>query len=237
MLTWNKVLKRIKTELCLPNHVLEKTDEEIKEYLTESALDMFADYFPDTIKIPFDTTDENIKVPDKQGEFYLIDPDDRSIIEILTFAVRQGTDIIFGRPIIPVLSWPQVPINELGNYTADNSLLFSQWNFNFEFKHPNIIRISPLFTEGYATIEYERTHNPDLSTVPTIAEHLFIDLALGMFMKNIGRIRTRYRTIRTAFGEIELNGEDLKSEGTEIYNKAEEDLKRVTLANVILDRG
>ena len=237
MLDWNRVLKRIEDELCLPNHVLEKTNEEIKDYLINSALGKFTDYYPDKTRYVIDNTNTDMKVPDRKSEYFIFDPDDRSIYGITEFMVQRGTDIIFGRPVLPVMSWEQVMCNELGNYKADNALLFSQWNYNFEFIHPNIIRISPEFTDTIATIEYERSHDPELSTIPTMVEDMFVDLCLGMFMKNIGRIRTRYQNIRTSFGEIELRGDDLKSEGTEIFNTAIEDLKRSVMTNIIVDRG
>lgn len=236
MLTWNKVLKRIKDEICLPNHILEKTDKDIIEYLTENCLPKLDDFYPDRALYGFNALDSQVKVADEPGVFYIFDADNREIYGIVELIVGYGSDILFGRIPMQPLSWETIPYHELGNFMADNAKPFTQYNFNVEFLHPNKFRITPLY-EDKGMLIYERTHAKDLTTVPKIYENIFIELALGMFMKNIGRLRTRYANIQTAFGEIQLNGEDLRSEGTDIYNAAWEDLRRSELTNILVDRG
>ena len=236
MLTWSIILTRIRDELALPNHLLEKTNEQIIEYLKEAALRKIADYVPDVNRLSIDAGDESTHVPLKQSEFYIVDPDDREIFGVLDMYTDYSTDILFGKRFIAAWSMEEVPSFELSNFRAGSTKLFSDFYYLYEFKHPNIICIRPKYNDKF-TVEYERAHDPELSTIPKIYETLFIDLCLGMFMKNIGRLRTRYTNIQTAFGEIQLNGEDIKNEGNEILQTTIETLNRTVLTNVVMDRG
>ena len=243
MLSWNIILTRIRDELCLPNHVLEKSNEQIVEYLKESALRKIVDWVPDVTTVSLDTNrltldcdDEKVKVPAKQNEYFIIDPDDREIYGILEMYSDMSTDLMFGKRFMAPWTFEEVPGFELSNMRSQSTKMFSDFYYMFEFKHPNIISIRPKY-KGPCTIEYERSHDPELSTIPKLYETLFIDLCLGMFMKNIGRLRTRYANIQTAFGEIQLNGEDIKNEGNEILQATIDTLNRTVLTNVVFDRG
>ena len=236
MLTWNVILTRIRDELCLPNHVLEKSNEQIVEYLKEAALRKIADYIPDINRISLNTEDVAVQIPNRQNEFYILDPEDREIYGILEMYSDMSTDIMFGKRFMAAWSFEEVPGFELSNMRSTSTKMFSDFYYMFEFKHPNIIMIRPKY-RGLCTVEYERSHDPELTTIPKLYETLFVDLCLGMFMKNIGRLRTRYANIQTAFGEIQLNGEDIKSEGTELLQTTLETLNRTVLTNVMFDRG
>ncbi len=239
MLTWNKVLNRIKSEMCLPNHVMEKTDKDIISYLTLNTLPKLDDYYPDKSLYYFNPDHDDVKVLGRSGAFYIYDDDERDIIGVTEFVGGGGMDMIFGRLPLTPLSWETVPMHELGNYTADNSRMFSGTNINIHFEHPNVFTITPVpqYTMHKCIVIYERSHAQDLSTVPKTYESVFIELCLGMFMRNIGRLRSRYQNIQTAFGEINLSSDDLKSEGAEIYQSAIDQLKRSELTNIIFDRG
>ncbi len=236
MLNWNRVIQRITEELALPNHMLEKTDMELIDYLKRNALPKLENYCPHEKYYKLTTTDEISKVEGNPSTFYIYDEDDREIYSILEFIHSRSGDYLLGRSYMGPLSWESVQSHELANFNADNAILFSDYNYNFEFIHPNMIRISPQWT-GSAIIKYEAAHDPELSTVPAPYQELFIELCMGMVFKNIGRIRSRYSNIQTAFGEISLNADQLITEGQEIYDKTIEKLETTELTNVIFDRG
>jgi hypothetical protein len=236
MLNWNVILTRIRDELALPNHVMEKSNDQIVEYLKESAVRKIADYIPDVTRLTIDTMNSDIIVPGKENEYFIIDPDDREIFDVLEMYTDYSTDILFGKRFIAAWSMEEVPGFELSNMRSGTTKLFSDFYYMYEFKHPNIIQIRPKY-KGKTTLEYERSHDPELSTIPKVYENLFIELCLGMFMMNIGRLRTRYSNIQTAFGEIQLNGEDIKNEGKDFYQAAIDKLDRTVLTSVVMDRG
>ena len=117
--------------------------------------------------------------------------------------------------------------------------LFSSFDYTFEFKHPNILRISPVTSAlGWVAIEYERMQPEDLSGVPNDLQEEYKDLALADIMLVIGRIRKRYGggNLRTPFGEIPLDS-DIYEEGKELRREVIEKLERLFIPNVRIDHG
>ena len=130
-----------------------------------------------------------------------------------------------------------VPEYELSDLLATNTRLFSKYNYTFEFKHPNVVRISPVYVYEKIVIEYERKHALDLSSIPNMYEYQFKELCIALVMQWIGRIRKRYQNIQTPFGEINLSADDLYSEGNERLNNIIEQFRALNLTNIIFDRG
>ena len=58
-----------------------------------------------------------------------------------------------------------------------------------------------------------------------------------MFMMHIGRIRRRYSNVATPFGDIQLNADEIFSEGETRYNEIMEKFNNGALVNVVFDRG
>ena len=99
-----------------------------------------------------------------------------------------------------------------------------------------MFRVSPKYS-GMATIEYERSHDPELSSINPELHDVFIDLCLGMFMMMIGRLRQKYNTTTTPFGEIPLNGDLIYNDGKEVYDKVIDKMETHALTNVVFDHG
>jgi hypothetical protein len=116
--------------------------------------------------------------------------------------------------------------------------MFSSWDKTFEFRSPNILRISPVPTTGnYCTVEYERMQPEDLRDIPNEHQILFCKLALADTMIQIGRIRKKYGgQIRTPFGEIPLDA-DVYEEGKELKQQCLDKMERLYLPNVSVDFG
>lgn len=235
MLTWNELLDYIKMELCLPNHVLEKTDDELKEYIIAKVFPIFEQYVPDEGKCVINTRDPKF-IYDK-STFYIFDDQDRDIITIKDVIFDESVEYMFGRNPVGPLSWSGVPEYELSDFMATNTKLFSKYNYTFEFIHPNKVRVSPLYEFDKLVIMYERKHAEDLSSIPNVYEYHFKELSIAMVMQLLGRIRKRYQNIQTPFGEINLSADDLYSEGNERLNNIVEQLKSLNLTNIIFDRG
>jgi len=56
-------------------------------------------------------------------------------------------------------------------------------------------------------------------------------------MMHIGRIRRRYSNVATPFGDIQLNADEIFSEGETRYNEIMEKFNNGALVNVVFDRG
>ena len=238
MLNWSFVLERIKDELCVASQPLEKTDEEIVDYLKRNALKKFERYYPDRNIITLNTNDSRVKVPGKQSMFYIIDPEDREVLNVIE-VITDGTDLaVLGHDItgMGALSYSQIPDVLLANNMARTTKIFSKYNYTTEFISPNIIRILPEFS-GICAVEYERSHDPELSTIEPSLQTYFVDLCLGMTEMWIGKLRQKFNSYQTPFGEIPVGGDTIYNDGKDIYDKTIEKLETSCQMNIIFDAG
>lgn len=236
MLTWGHVVQYIKESLSYPFQTLEFSDEQITDYLRRNTLPKFELYFPQKWRMTINCSDPAIMVPNRRSEFYLIDEDEREIKNVMEFVPTQGSYLMNNHPIFG--PWTTGGVEEFSLQTFNSGLLqpFSNFNYNIEFMPPNRIRISPKYS-GNATIIYEREHDPELSTIDPNLKDIFIELCQGHFMMHLGRLRQKYTTTTTPFGEITLNGDLVYNEGKEIYDRTVELMKMGSLPNIICDRG
>jgi len=236
MLTWSFVIERIKDELGLPFQPLEFTDEQVQDYLQRNALKKFEKYFPAVRRITLDTTVSEIHVPNRNSEFYVIDPDNRQILDVQGFWPTQSEDLILGHPWLGVFNYESIPAYTLQVLKAMTTKLWSIYDYTVEYIPPNVLRVSPQF-RGSAVVQYEAELDEELTDITPQIEDYFVELCVAMMMKRIGRIRQKYQNISTPFGEIQLNADQLYSEGEQKLNDLVEQFERGSLPNVIFDRG
>ena len=223
-------------ELALPNQELERPDKEIIEYCQEHALKKFSTYFPNVHRITIDTTDTAIQIPDRYGEYYLIDEDDCEILGVTAFYPGNRNDLILGAPVLPPRALSQLEPWLLQNYNYGLIKPFSEYSYNHEFMPPNKFRITPHYA-GLATVQYERVHLSDLSTIGTEFHSYFTDFCYGTVAMMIGRLRKKYSNIATPFGEIQINADEIYNDGETIYNRVLEKFESGSKPNIIMDVG
>jgi len=236
MLSWSFIVERLKGEMSHPFQLLEKNDTQIIDYLRRNALRKFEQYFPQKWRITLNCASAEIMVPHRSSEFYMIDPDEREIKTVVAFYPTLGPYLFNNHPFFGPWSNGELPEWHLQTFNSGLLQPFSNFAYTTEFIPPNMIRISPKFA-GVCTIEYERSHDPELSSINPELEDVFIELCLGMFMMQTGRIRKKYNTTSTPFGDIPLNGDDIFNEGKEIFDRTIELMKMGSLPNVSFDHG
>lgn len=240
MLNQQIVLEYIKDNLGFPFMHLELTDEKIIEYFTTHTIKTFGYWVPQVWKIPLNTDLESNKVPGVANEYYIVDPQGLEILNVIDFYTTKGELYLHGHPPLGPLSHGELPEWAYQVETAMQTKMFSSFDYTFEFRHPNIIRISPLpsSTLGIITVEYERQQPPDLSGIPNDVQYIFKELALAEIMIVIGRIRKRYGggNLRTPFGEIPLES-DIFDEGKDKKREVLDNLERLWIPNVRIDHG
>jgi len=238
MLNMNSVLQYIKANLGFPFELVELSDQQIVEYIQENVLKEFSHYVPQKWKIPLNLTLEINKVPQVANEWYIHDPDGLEIYSVIEIYFSGSELYLFGHPPYGPLSPGEVANWALDVETAMTTKTFSSFDYTFEFRHPNILRISPNPTGvRVVTVEYEREQPKDLSGVPNDLQHYLKELALSEIMILVGQIRKRYGgNLRTPFGEIPISSE-IYEQGRELKNSIIETLERTALPNVVFDRG
>jgi len=238
MLNESRVLNYIKSNLGFPFQVLEKTDTEIVEHVQEYTLREFSEYVPQPgMILMLDITSAHTKVPGKANEYYLEEPQGLEILNVVDIYFNMSDLLVHGHPPLGPLDHFSLREWALNVQMAVDLKQFSSFDKTFEFKHPNIVRISPIFattSEKYVTVEYERIQPKDFSGIPNEFQILFCEFALADIMIMLGRIRKRYSDLKTPFGDIPISAE-IFDEGT---TKKKEILDRLitgTLTNVTLD--
>jgi hypothetical protein len=219
MLNQNKVLNYIKTNLGFPYQFIEMEDSAILDYISKYTISEYSHFFPHTNTIGYNLKSPVNLVPDKANEYYIQDPDGLEIIDIKSIIFRMSQLTMFGHPPLGPLSLGELPSWTLAVETAGWIKTYSNWNYTYEFKHPNVIRISPTpVSEDICVIEYERVHDPSFSTITADLAHMFMDFCLADIMILLGRIRSKYSEgggLATPFGNVPLQGSQLYDEGRE----------------------
>lgn len=236
MLNQNDVLNFIKTNLAFPFQFIEMEDDKILEYIVSYTIKEYSHYFPDVTTIGYNLKYPQNKVPGKANEFYIQDELGLEILDIKSIIFRMGQMVMFGHPPLGPLSLGELPQWTLAVETAGWIKTYSNWNYTYEFKHPNIVRISPTpVSEDICVIEYERMHDPSFSTITNDLGATFLDLCLADIMIVIGRIRSKYAeggALNTPFGNVPLNGTQLYDEGKEKKREIIEKLSSGSLPNL-----
>jgi hypothetical protein len=236
MLNQGRVLQYIKMNLAFPFQLIEYTDTQILEYIITFSLREFSYYVPDVITIPYNLGLDSNKVIGKDNEFYIQDEQGLEILNIVNIYFSNANLMMFGHPPLGPMGFSEIKNWALDVEMANMIKGLSNWNYTFEFKAPNRVRISPSpVSEGHVAIEYERMQPPDLSKIPNDLQMLYCDLALSDIMILIGRLRKRYEgNLKSPFGEIPISAEIL-DEGKEKRAALIEKLTAGTIPNMSID--
>jgi len=143
MLDDSRVLNYIKKNLGFPFMHLEWSDKEILSYVKEDTIREWSYYVPDVKKLALNLNLDSSKVPGRVNEFYINEPDGREILNIVDLYFDQGNYYALGHPPLGVFTHGELRDWALRVETSMQTKMFSSWDYTFEFKHPNIVRISP----------------------------------------------------------------------------------------------
>jgi len=239
MLNATRVLKYVKSHLGFPFQQLELEDTEIMEHIKDFTLREFSQFIPEKKKIHLDFNNSIYKVPGRQNEYYIQDPQNLEILTVVEIYFDHSKWMFHGHQPYGVWSHGELKNWALAQSMAADQMMFSSFDQTFEFKHPNIVRISPVPSDVQGcTVEYERQQPPDFRGIPNEFQVFFCEMALADMMIVLGRIRKKYGdgTLRTPFGEIPLSAEILE-EGKEKKREIIEKLTQGTYPNIIIDHG
>lgn len=240
MLSPDRVLNFIKRNLGFPFHHLEMNDEDILDYIRNYSLREFSLYSPDKASLSLDVSSEKYLVPGKVNEFYLYDPEGLEILNVVAVIPPVTSYAVTGHPFMGAFSFGDLPNFALNVEQSMMISQFSNFSITYEFKHPNILRISPQPSQivGNLTVEYERVHSDDFGTIRYDLEVMFCNFCLADIMILIGRIRKKYGdgNLRTPFGDIPLSAE-IGDEGNTKKNEIIEKLENRSWPNIIFERG
>jgi hypothetical protein len=237
MLDYNKILMYIKGSLSLPSGYIEKTDQDIINWIKLTSLQTFSQYFPDkeyTAVIPNDT--KYISNP-RAGEFYFFDDEDLPIYNILECYTSSANLLISGHPVSGPLSINSLPSWIMQIFQSTMFSKFTDFDISYQFIEPNKIKIIPCeygFNENFV-IYYERQQPEDLRRIPGALSSDFMELCLADIMIWIGRTRAMYTDTNTPFGNLPLRGDELKADGERMREELISRFRDNSLPPIIID--
>ena len=237
MLTSDRVVNYVKQQLGYPFVQVEFTDEQILEYIQEYSLRELSYYIPYLKRTYLSFSDTDLKVEGRQNEFFIQDEENLEIMNVREIYFDRSNAIMLGHPFYGVFSFSQLREFALNAEMAGMTRSFSDFDPTFEFRTPNIVRISPLYlinsTSG-CTLEYECIQPGDFSGIPMDLAWITQEFCAADIMILTGRIRSKYSDgIKTPFGDININA-NILDEGKDKKREVIEKLQ-MSLPNIVID--
>lgn len=237
MLTSDRVVDYVKRQFGFPFEKVELTDQQIEEYLQNYTLKELSYYIPHVKKTYLSFSDPDLIHAGRPNERFLTDDEGLEIMNVIDIYFNRSDFSIMGHPFFGSFSMGDLKNWALSVETSMMIKQFSDYDYTFEFKHPNILRVSPLMqsSSGGCTVEYETVQPPDFSGIPNDLQMIVQEFCAADIMIIIGRIRRKYGdgNLRTPFGEIPL-GSDVYEEGKEKKREIIDKLQ-MALPNVSFD--
>lgn len=241
MLNQNRVLNYIKQNLAFPFQFIELDDNQILEYIKTYSLREFSYYIPNIATTGLNLQLPTNLVPGKVNEYYVTDELGLEILNIKNIYFSQSNFVFHGHPPLGPLSLGELVPWALSVEVAGWVKTFSNWNYTFEFKSPNMVRISPTpVSEQWVTVEYERIHPDSFGTIPNDLQMFFMEFCLADIQILVGRLRQKYGSgggIKTPFGDIPLNADETMNEGKEKKRELIDKLNAGLIPNCVISFG
>lgn len=236
MLTDSKVLQYIKDELGWPFTEVELADQDIlRRTKTQTLTSYFSPYVPVYKYLRINTSDSTYTT-ENSNRFRIVDPDDAGILSV--FDVITENEVVKSLTILGSqgCSYSEIPSWYSAYQQRQTAFLTTNWYQIFEFEHPFYLSIRPSMTIPTDILVCYEAQHTCFETIPTYREAEFLDLATARIKMNIGAIRSKYASLETQFGNINLNWETIKSDGKELWDATIERLKKIA-PRVMIDIG
>jgi len=235
MLNWNKVLRYCRGRTALPSSFLEKTDEEIQDWLTLTSVAEFSQYYPDWERTGFTLTAPGHPHETNGTWFHFYDEEDLEIFGIRECYFPMTGLLAAGHPHMAPMSFGSATWFSLDTFKARTFMPYSMWSYTYKFINPNIVELPNYQQTSAVVVEYERMQPDDLRKIPAAMERIFMELCAADMMIWIGGMRTMYQGVNTPFGEVNINGEQLESKGQDLKREVMEKLVEDSKPPVIID--
>jgi len=200
MLTMTDTIRYIEANIGYKFRDIEIDDNEIMDAIINHTLPVFSSYFPCQYRKFLTPCD---RVPDTMNQFFIDSTDPQEPYEILGVSqIYVGDYNNLGYDTSMILGY---------NYASGFSNIFANLGrmainpVVFEFIPPNRVEIRPNSYKTNFLIELKVVHPPHLRTIHPGMEEYFKRLALYDIQIYLYNIRSRFQTLNTPFGQIDLN--------------------------------
>ena len=239
MITVGEVVSYIKRSLGEPFVSLELMNSQIEEIVMEDALKDFTKYVPDTNRIILEKKISNRVNPKMENLYWIRDPEERRVYSVIEVNQSNDASIASNYPItMPITSYDGLPEKVLQIHKSVYSMHFTSSDLTWrqEGTKNQVWIFSDDSLSGYYSVKYTRSHAPDLHSIPEEYVMDFQNLSLARVQIVLGSIRTKYGTLNTPLGDIQINAE-IGNQGKELLNATIEELKKIQPPHVPLYIG
>jgi hypothetical protein len=223
--TWNNVLGFIKRRLGAKINLLEMSDDEIIEGITDDVLPYFSQYIPYQkyvlitqgnlapgktgynryrYNIPIDTVTEQII--DVEDVYFGADS---TILDDYGYEISNPSDIV-----------SVAMANKLADISESMSV-----RQTWEFIPPNMLETDQDILTG-CIVKYSVSHTKLDTIPPDYFQTVFKPLCLANVKQWISALRSKYEGLNTPFGEIRVNWQKLEQEYQQEFQELEQKLLR-----------
>jgi len=218
--SWNDILDFIKRSLGTELNLLELSDDEIIQGLREDVLSRFSNHVPTKEYILIDHSNlvksENAATP--QYTYKLSVAEGKIILDI--FEVYLPSSGFHNEVISEIIEGSyEGAIDAVITNTMMDAIKSIGVQNTWEFVPPDLI----IFDQEIraAVVVYNTVHE-DLTTIrPDLYYEIFRPMCLQNVLYRLIKLRSKYDTLNTPFGPINLNIQDLKEEYASLTDKIE----------------
>ena len=220
--SWDNVLDAIKTELGHPAAQIEVTDQEILEKLYKHVLPQFSTHSGLTkyYKVTYDNL-----ISESPVLRYKIKDFDYRILGI-NGKIDKSTYIDMQMSQLQHMSGDITNFLVRQNYLDMSNMVRA--DNTYKFKAPDIVEVikAGLSYIGDEFILDLNCVHEDPTTIDSTLYEEFLNLCIAYCLNWIGKIRKKYSSINTPFGQIEMNADDMINEARELKRDTLDKLMR-----------
>jgi len=218
--SWNNVLDAIKTELGYPAFDIEVTDDQIIDKLYNHVMPEFSTY-------------------NGLSRYYVITYDNLiSETPVMRYQIKDFEYRIAGiNGKIDKSSYIDMQMNQMQHMSGDITDYLVRQNYldmsnmvradnTYRFRSPDIIEVMKAglsYIGDEFILDLDCIHN-NPTTIDSTLYKEFIDLCIAYVLNWVGKIRKRYNSVTTPFGQIEMNADDMIQEARELKQRTIENL-------------
>jgi len=230
---WNSLLKYIKRKLGVPVNLIELTDDDIYDIITDDVIPVISEYISRPVWIRLGPGDIKNGYGDSSYSYeerYILPTTDQDGKDIIIIEVREIYYPQYGSVVPPAIEEGLLTSlmidprdTAMANVYLDMSRHFRPVR-TFQFLPPNELLID-MAVEGRLMIAECKAVHSDLRTIPSdIYNEIFKDMCLAEVIDNVVAMRKKYRSLSSPFGEIQINWEELQTQKETIKTTVQEKL-------------
>lgn len=218
--SWNDVLGYIKRSVGIELNLLELSDEEIVEGLKADVLGRFSNHVPNKEYVLISNSNRvaSANTANPQFTYKLPIPDDDVVLDVYEVYPSSSDNVLGDMTEIMSMSYDGAIDTVIANSMIDALKSIGVQN-TWEFVPPYYIVFDQEINS--AIVSYNVAHETLTTIRPDLYSEIFKPMCLANVLYRLIKLRSKFDTLNTPFGPINLNIADLKEEYATLNDKIE----------------